>query len=432
MTTLIDTYLGKRFSLRNILQNASHHNSTSAIPKADLTPEKEPTVAAIVAALAKEIAAHPDSILLDEYDDDDDRARDWRNLTKEDVLDASGALIPINIRRRPGHNILDHHMPHFWDVRNHRGNSVRSSITEATIEKALWQNLQNHSTPYASELRRMIINTCALGSVTKYRALTTKAIVRFFGATRVLDPCAGWGGRLLGTLAAGATYLGCEPDPQTAAGLRAILADTAIPVARRSAGTILEQPAEIALPTLANGSYDLILTSPPYFNMELYNGEQQSLTSYTSWDTWTQGWLRPVITAALEKLTPSGVSCWSVKNIKTDRAYPLADVVKQIHADLGYTLVKTVVVRGCGRMGVNRIGDDGKETRKSEEETFCFRKPTLSEPEPETNPTTNPTPTTNYSTLAVHALRDLWRQRGFRGFSTKTKEELIARLEAGV
>jgi hypothetical protein len=87
-------------------------------------------------------------------------------------------------------------------------------------------------------------------------------------------------------------------------------------------------------------------------------------------------------------------------------------------------------------MGVNRIGDDGKETRKSEEETFCFRKPTLSEPEPETNPTTNqstnPTPTTNYSTVAVHALRDLWRQRGFRGFSTKTKEELIARLEAGV
>jgi hypothetical protein len=143
-----------------------------------------------------------------------------------------------------------------------------------------------------------------------------------------------------------------------------------------------------------------------------------------------------VITAALEKLTPSGVSCWSVKNIKTDRAYPLADVVKQIHEDLGYTLVKTVVVRGCGRMGVNRIGDDGKETRKSEEETFCFRKPILSESDtnPSTNPTTNPStnPKPNYSTLAVHALRDLWRQRGFRGFSTKTKEELIARLEAGV
>lgn len=419
----MDTILGKRFGLRNLLVNTAHHNSTTAIPKADLSAEKEPAIGATITALAEYIVANPDLILLDVYTPAE-RQRDWKNLVNHDVIDVSGNLIPYNSRSRPGHNILDHYMRHFWDVRNHRGDSVRSSITVPALEKALWQNIQNHSTPYPSELRRMIINTCALGSVTKYRALTSMAIVRFFGAKRVLDPCIGWGGRLLGTLAAGADtfYVGCEPDPLTAAGLRAILADTAIPSERRLAAQILELPAETGLPTLA-GPFDLILTSPPYFNMELYNGEHQSLETHSSWDAWVEGWLRPVITLALEKLVPTGTSCWSVKNIKTDRPYPLADAVKKIHNDLGYTLIKTVVMSGCGRMGVNRIGDDGKETRKSEEETFCFQNTGPVVAVVEAPP--------NYSILAVHALKDLWRQRGWRGFTSKSKDELVARLVAG-
>jgi hypothetical protein len=63
--------------------------------------------------------------------------------------------------------------------------------------------------------------------------MVAKTIVRYFGAQRVQDPCAGWGGRLLGSIAAGATYVGCDPDPRTAAGLRGILADPSIPAAAR-------------------------------------------------------------------------------------------------------------------------------------------------------------------------------------------------------
>jgi hypothetical protein len=65
-----------------------------------------------------------------------------------------------------------------------------------------------------------------------------------------------------------------------------------------------------------------------------------------------------------------------VKNFKSDKKYPLADVTKQIHADAGWQLVKIVTMTGSARPGGgNRIDEEtGKEKRESEEETFCFQK----------------------------------------------------------
>ena len=263
------------------------------------------------------------------------------------------------------------------------------------MEKALYQNLQMHSTPYASELRRMLTMTGGLGHVTKYGAATTKAIVQYFRATRVLDPCTGWGGRMLGTLAAGTTttYTGCEPDPNTAKGLMDILNDPSLPTEVSDRAEIYENPVEDALPEFQTlPKFDLVLTSPPYFNLELYTAGTQSTNTWNTWDEWVAKWLKPTILGCLACLTVHGTSCWSVKNFKTDKSYPLADVVKQIHKEAGWTLVKTIKMTGSARPGTNRISsttetftaDDGttqqrtvkKESRQSEEETFCFQRAT--------------------------------------------------------
>ena len=119
--------------------------------------------------------------------------------------------------------------------------------------------------------------------------------------------------------------------------------------------------------------FDLILTSPPYFNLEIYTSGDQSIDEYNSWDLWVEKWLKVVIYASLGFLRPDGVSAWSVKNFKSDKKYMLADVTKKIHKDAGWELIKTVKMTGSGRPGLNRI-QDGKEQRKSEEETFCFRR----------------------------------------------------------
>ena len=376
------SFINKRFALRKLLVNGDLHETTTSIHKNLITPELEPLIRPKLAQLATQLLADADSILHDKYDIPE-RTKDWLALKKKQVLEADGSIIAIDTRTRPGHKILDHHMPHFYDVKNYKGISVRGLFTQAALEKALITNLCMHSTPYKSEIRRMLTMTGGLGNVTKYRTVTSKALIQFFGSKRILDPCTGWGGRMLGCLAAGddCSYVGCEPDPNTAQGLRDILADPAIPADVRSRACIIEKPAEVALldtvGVVQSPLFDMVLTSPPYFNLELYTAGDQSTQRYPTWEDWTTKWLKPVILACLARLKPDGsVSCWSVKNFKSDKKYPLADVTKQIHADAGWQLVKIVTMTGSARPGgSNRIDEEtGKEKRESEEETFCFQK----------------------------------------------------------
>lgn len=364
--------LGIRFALRNQLKNKKFHNSDRSIPKDEITLEKEPHIFALCDEYSKEIVQNPNLILLDTYALTE-RQRDWTSLVAKEVL-ANGEILAIDARSKPGHKILDHHMPHFWDVQNHKGISVRSCFTEEKVKKALFTNILMHSTPYPSELRKMLIMTAGLGSVTKYRTITAKSIVQYFNATRVFDPCVGWGGRMLGTLSANETtrYVGCEPDTHTSDGLINILNDEAIPKDVTSRAEIYNDPVELVLPTLSE-TFDMILTSPPYYNLEIYTSGDQSTKKFPSWDDWVSQWLKPTILGCLELLTAEGTSCWSVKNFRSNKHYPLADVVKKIHEEKGWRLVKTVKMVGSARMGSKRI-QDGKSTRQSEEETFCFQR----------------------------------------------------------
>jgi hypothetical protein len=364
------TIVNVRYGLRRLLQNSEYHSSESAIPKESLTPEREPAIRDQIKALATAILRNPSILLIDSYTELE-RRKDWQALQKKQVLE-DGDIVELDTRSRPGHKILDHHMPHFYRVANYKGVSVESALTQESLEKALMANLAMHSTPYKSEIRRMLILTAGLSNVTKYRTVTAKAIVEYFGAQKILDPCVGWGGRMLGTLVTGGEYVGCEPDPNTAAGLRGIISDPALPTSAPECVRIFEAPVEECWDRIGDG-FDMILTSPPYYNLELYTAGEQCVQKYPAWEDWVERWLKPVIIGCLERVRAGGVSCWSVKNIRTDRVYPLADEVARIHREVGWELVKTVTMRGSARPGGGRI-QAGKETRESEEETFCFQR----------------------------------------------------------
>lgn len=375
MATQPQQVLNQRFALRKWLKNTTYHTSQSSIPVTALTPEKEPDMRPRLAALAAALLQDPTALLVDTYSESE-RKKDWAALVSKAVLNPDGTPKSLDARSRPGHKILDHHMRHFYDVKNWKGQSVRDCLTQAALEKALFSNLRMHSTPYKSEIRRMLILSAGLGHVTKYRAAMAKAIVQTYKAKRVLDPCVGWGGRLLGTLAADPqmAYVGCEPDPQTYKALQAILQDTALPANIHSRVTLYAEPVENVLARLqAQPPFDLILTSPPYFNLEVYTGGPQSTTAYPTWTEWVDKWLKPVILGCLTCLKPGGTSCWSVKNFQSDQKYNLATLTQQIHEAAGWKLVKTFTMKGSGRPGAKRI-QDGKETRQSEEDTYCFQK----------------------------------------------------------
>jgi len=343
--------LGNRFGFRNLLRNTAYHNYDGPIPAEDITEENEPEIRGHITRLVNYLLENPDELFSDLTYTRDQRVTDWNKLVKADTS-------KYESRSRTGHKLLDHHMPHFWDVKNHKGHSVRSLMTQEALEKALYHNVKMHTTPYRSEIRHMLILTGGLGSVTKYRAGVSKNIVDRYDAKSVLDPCIGWGGRMIGSLSACATYTGCEPDPNTFRGLQGILQDC------NQHADIRNQPAEAVIPTLPSESFDMVLTSPPYYTLEIYTAGDQSVKNQ-SWDEWVAGWLKPLVIECLRCLKTNGKSCWSVKDFKMGKLYPLATVVADIHREQGWLLREVITLTGPGRPGA---------TKPSEEQTFVYER----------------------------------------------------------
>jgi DNA modification methylase len=118
------------------------------------------------------------------------------------------------------------------------------------------------------------------------------------------------------------------------------------------------------LPTLESASYDLVLTSPPYFDLEVYSQEAtQSVKRFPTWQQWVDGFLEPMIRECLRCLKPEGVSAWSVKNMKKNK---LQDEVFKIHEKYGWHHTETFGMTATPR----NTGQKAKIT----EETFIFKK----------------------------------------------------------
>jgi len=138
----------------------------------------------------------------------------------------------------------------------------------------------------------------------------------------VWDPCAGYGGRLLGahTSARVGRYIGTDVEPETVVGNNRLAAR--LGCADRC--LVHEHRAEEFDP----GPVDLVFTSPPYFDREQYStSDAQSWVRHGgSLDAWVEGFLRPVVRTAHARLSVGGALVLNVADIRHGRRkYPLVD-----------------------------------------------------------------------------------------------------------
>lgn len=152
-------------------------------------------------------------------------------------------------------------------------------------------------------LREAAFRSPDLRECTQFKPTLAKAVIRHFGATRVLDFSAGWGDRLIAALACPEVkkYHGYDPNPALAAGHAAILARWG--KGRRNV-KVVQAPAETARFV---GKFDLVFTSPPFFDVETYtDAPGQSVHGRHSADAWLVEFLFPVLAAAWRALDPGG------------------------------------------------------------------------------------------------------------------------------
>jgi len=231
---------------------------------------------------------------------------DWNNLCKWNSKDDY-----INSTSRIGIKFCEHYFPNFYDIENNRGKSFSNSWTAANLEKILRWNRKSHSTPYLSEIKRGIYFCCGLTKNTMYRPQMAKLLCIHHKPKIVFDPCAGWGGRMLGVVSSGANYIAFEPNTKTYEGLVEIVKFL----------NIQDKVTLICDDALKMNDYnlpkvDMILTSPPYFDVEVYCKENtQSITNISDYDGWINSFLEPLIVNSLDYLNDGGVTCWNVGKV---------------------------------------------------------------------------------------------------------------------
>ena len=291
----------------------------------------------------------------------------YYSYSDSDLLKDWNALIKWNARvdtmastQRVGMKLCEHFFPNFFDIENKDGNSFKSLWKADKLEKVLRWNRKSHSTPYLSELRRGIYFNYKLAKSTMYRPQMAKMVVTNLGAKRVLDPCAGWGGRMLGVVAAGAEYVAFEPNTETYEGLLKLIKLLGIEDKVR----IIKDSA-LEMDKYDIGEFDLILTSPPYFDLEVYSHEDtQSIKGCDTYSMWVNNFLKPLIELSISHMKQNGWSCWNVHNVGKMK---MIDDVKVIHE--GYNNQKVFSVTSSKRQTNQTVSKN-----KNADVTICYSK----------------------------------------------------------
>ena len=102
------------------------------------------------------------------------------------------------------------------------------------------------------------------------RPSLAKFVIEKLRGSRVLDFSAGWGDRLVGAAAAKTvlSYQAFDPNTDLIAGHTAII-ERLVDEPRRKNFSVIYEPAQhVELPY--GRTYDLIFTSPPFFDLEIY------------------------------------------------------------------------------------------------------------------------------------------------------------------
>jgi SAM-dependent methyltransferase len=218
-----------------------------------------------------------------------------------------------------GLRLANYFHPQMWHVRCTRYFSPYETFSNpAQLRAAICKSMRIWPDRYGARgttVRRMIRSFSNTVGVSNFRPTAGRAIIHKYSPPggRVLDFSAGYGGRLLGALTLGRHYVGIDPSEAQVRGLRA-MSETCLPWLPTPVQCQIRLGcAENLLPAYKDGSFDLVFSSPPYFDRERYGEEaEQSFIRFPTLDLWLDGFLRVVLLESSRVLRKGG---WLVLNI---------------------------------------------------------------------------------------------------------------------
>jgi len=215
--------------------------------------------------------------------------------------------------------------PHILEINNGKYNSPNETLEDTVhLKKCISNYLKITSGSInCSDAIHILRTARKTQMVSNFRPTVAKLIYETYGNNgSVLDPCMGYGGRLLGAWCSNiSSYTGIDPCTKTFDG-NIKLQNRLIELTsyKGSITEIIPRPTIILhkLPFedfTTNEKFDLVFTSPPYFNTEKYSNEDtQSWKRYPTYYVWVDKFLEILIHNAHTFLKPGGVFAINMKD----------------------------------------------------------------------------------------------------------------------
>ena len=212
-----------------------------------------------------------------------------------------------------------------------------------TLLNALWTLKQTEVNPKV--LRSCIALRKYIAS--QFRPATAKAVYDYFGAKDVLDFSSGWGDRLCGFLASDtSSYVGIDPNERLFSGYTRMIDDFNVPKKRVE---MFNSCAEDVV--LGDREFDLVFTSPPYFNIERYTQEDnQSFKKYRKLENWLNDFLFKAIDLSWKHLKSKGHLVLNISDVYSNHTInkicdPMNDYISTLKGSkyvgcYGYQMMK--------------------------------------------------------------------------------------------
>ena len=148
--------------------------------------------------------------------------------------------------------------------------------------------------------------------------------IKLFKSKHILDFSSGWGDRLFGVMTMDdkiKSYYGIDPNKSLHTGYNNMI-KSFLPKKSHIKYNMICECAEDYIDKI-NNTFDLVFTSPPYYNLEIYcNDKSQSIEKYTNYDIWYTNFLLECMYKSINKLIKTGILAI---NINTVREYHIVN-----------------------------------------------------------------------------------------------------------
>lgn len=202
-------------------------------------------------------------------------------------------------------------------------------------------------------------------TASQFKPSVAKAIYDYFKAENILDFSMGWGDRLCGFYASefGKLYVGLDPRKENHP-----IYQKQVEFYENHNGWFEHErkvemhcePAEDFDFTSYTDTFDLIFTSPPYFNVEKYShDETQSWIRYKSIDRWNTEFLHKSLNNMIPTLKPGGIMAINISDVHSSSAGQKKAFLSIVNPMCDFLVSKGMIYEGAMGMEMAKRPNSG-------------------------------------------------------------------------